>query len=421
MLTLGLEELFTPEQLKAFRERWAGSAAVSAAHARDIVRQLTNPTDKEALVAEIVLCLVGDEPDVYAWTEALAVGSFELRPNVKYAHHGKRGVQPARFYEDQRKLIEGVADRNLTPEQKRDWRHAYDDALKLIVASQLLHEMRVGVAAKAALGVAWPLMLAADGKRFGLRKRKLLHLFGGEPEFIERLREAIEAALQVWIEEHHGGHAPSVRHLGDNTDTLPGQPTPDEILAAVDPVAEAIGQYRVELFQQLDMPSQDMSSKLPPIKPHEIAALDAAAIQSAIQIAGLHNGGFVEEAASFTACVPHALRYTPDDIRRLHMLLPILSDCEPASPHFRAAVMRARKRMELRTGSSTLEADRRIQEQVASWVSSGFPPPPDLRAEHAAYFEEEVCLHDSFLSAPWHEDWRQLGFSVPVGLEEVDL
>ena len=248
MLTLGLEELFPPELLKAFRERWAGSPEVSAAEAREIVRQLTNPTDREALVVKIILCLVGDEPDFYAWMEALAVGSFELRPNVKYAQHGKAGIQPARFFHDQRKIIEGVADKNLAPEQKQEWRHAYEDALKLIVASQLLHEMRVGVAAKAALGVAWPLMLAASERQIGKRNRKLLHLFGGDADFVDRLSRAIEEALQAWINERHGGHAPSVRHLSDDFATLPGQPTDDEILAAVEPVGDAIGRYRAELF-----------------------------------------------------------------------------------------------------------------------------------------------------------------------------
>ena len=80
---------------------------------------------------------------------------------------------------------------NLSPAEAAEWRNAYEDAMRLIIASLVLKEMRVGVAAKAALWIAWPLMVAVKDKRFGVRQRKLLALFSEEPAFIDFLRDRL--------------------------------------------------------------------------------------------------------------------------------------------------------------------------------------------------------------------------------------
>ena len=142
------------EKCKAFRERWATDAEIARDDARDIVRILTNPDEREAEIAKLVLLLVGEEPDFDAWMESFAVGSYELRENVRYANRGQRGMQPARFFQDQQRRIDRIVNENLSPAEAAEWRNAYEDAMRLIIASLVLKEMRVGVAAKAALWIA---------------------------------------------------------------------------------------------------------------------------------------------------------------------------------------------------------------------------------------------------------------------------
>ncbi|MXP42091.1 hypothetical protein GRI75_10610 [Altererythrobacter soli] len=410
MLTLGLEELFTPELLQAFRERWGASPEVSAAEAREIMRQLVEPTEREEFVTKLVLCLVGEEPDFHAWMEAFAVGSFELRPNVKYAQPGKAGVQPARFYKEQQKLIDDVADKQLTPEEKAKWRHAYDDALRLIVASQVLKELRVGVAAKAALGAAWPLMMAAARKSFSQKNQKLLHYFGDEPAFIAQLEKAITATIQGWIDTHHGGHAPSVRNYSpDYAKVCPGGLSEYEIAVQLDPATRAVDAYRSAIFEALEAPDEPDRTGPYTSDPRELAQQDVPNLRDRV---GPRREAAKTRFSQYTPDVA-ALSYSAAERERLRRMLPVLAHETCESPHFTAARDRGSWRAHVRYRSSEILSDNALQEEIAGWVTQGLPPPPDLKVEFAAYFEEEVCyqFHHGFMKVS--DAWAQPGFATP--------
>jgi hypothetical protein len=405
MMKLGLDELFSPGLLKAFRERWGASPYIADAEAQEIVRQLTNPSEKEALAVKIVLCLVGDEPDFYAWMEALAGGTFELRPNVKYAQPGKMHIQPARFFADQRKIIDRLAHKHLKPEEMHDWRHAYEDALRLIVASQLLKEMRIGVAAKAALGLAWPLMLAADQKKISSKNRKLLHLYGSEPEFIDRLSDAIKGAIGSWTDTHHDGVGPSTRHyLSDYLSRLPGEPTFEEVTTTLDPGSKGVREYREALFRCLGIEPLQEENRIGAFDNESVAMQDAKVLREQI-------GSLPSPLTSFTAYLDSVdtIIYSTEDVERLGELLPILRGT--SGPYSRAACNRSMVRDHLRRNSPASVSDLAVQQEIADWVRKGLPPPPDLKVENSAYFEEDFCNFGYNLTV--HSKWEDLvGFNL---------
>lgn len=194
MLKLDLNALFTPELVAAFQKQWAAEPEAALAQADAAIRMLVAPRDdRERAIAELVVGLVGPEPDGLAWLEALAVGNFQLRDNVTYAI-GRTGQSPARFIERQRDRIARLVGHPRARGKEADMTHAYNDALRLVVASALLTQMKTGVAAKAALGPAWPLMVAVD-THFGEAEKRALYQFGNEPALQEKIAGAAKTAL----------------------------------------------------------------------------------------------------------------------------------------------------------------------------------------------------------------------------------
>lgn len=201
MLKLKLDELFGPEIVAAFQKQWAAEPEAALAQAEAAIRMIVTPRDdRERAIAEIVVGLVGPEPDGLAWLEALAVGSFQLRDNVTYAI-GRVGESPARFIDRQRERIARLAGNSRARGREGDMTHAYNDALRLVVASSLLTQMKTGVAAKAALGPAWPLMVAVD-EYFTESEKRALYWLGNDAS----LQEAIAAALRTALEDHQDRH-----------------------------------------------------------------------------------------------------------------------------------------------------------------------------------------------------------------------
>jgi hypothetical protein len=158
MLKLSLDDLFGAELVSAFQARWASGPDAAAAQAERAIRSIIAPRDKrERFVAKFVLALIGPEPDGLTWMEALAKGDFKLRDNVTYAI-GRGKESPSKFVRRQRDRISALLDHPAAKGHEQEYRNAYNDALRLVVASTLLMEMRKGVAAKAAIGAGWPLM-----------------------------------------------------------------------------------------------------------------------------------------------------------------------------------------------------------------------------------------------------------------------
>ena len=407
MLELGLEELFRPEHLKAFRERWATDAEIARDDARDIVRILTNPDEREAEIAKLVLLLVGEEPDFDAWMESFAVGSYELRENVRYANRGQRGMQPARFFQDQQRRIDRIVNENLSPAEAAEWRNAYEDAMRLIIASLVLKEMRVGVAAKAALWIAWPLMVAVKDKRFGVRQRKLLALVSEEPAFIDFLRDRLGGVLEDWIDQKLDGHEPSTRTLHEAS--LFHEPSEEEARAILQP-AET---YRSQLLNSLGYETMAAEPGRPfSLGPREQATEDAKALASDLQVGGPQDSDGFSEFQGF----PDPLDYSEESFENLRRILPILANERKDSHNLQAAAERGLARSKF----LRISEDRKITahvDRIHRWVESGATPPPDLNVLYASLYEDAVCSFLIYGERRLDEAWIE--FDFPEATEKV--
>lgn len=409
MLKLGLDDLFAPEHIKAFRERWATDPDIAEKEAKDVVRVLTDPKGREAEIAKLVVFLVGKEPDFVAWMEALAVGSWELRPNVKYAYHAKRGKQPAAFYKEQQNLIDRVADKNLSPEEADEWRHAYTDALRLIIASQLLKEMRAGVAAKAALWISWPLVVAVSDKDFGVRQRKLLALFSREPEFLSFLRQRVGEILEEWIDEEYEGQEPSTRELHEAG--LFQEPSEAEARAILQPVQA----YRDKLFKCMGLGAIATQH----FQHRDVSAL-AQAGEDAELISILLEADGRSVPSDFTSFrnAPDPRDYSSECIEELRAILPTLANETSDSPHFHAAVKRGRERRKLLDRVEDLK-EATLVGHVFRWVESSRTPPLDLGILHASVFEDVMCAYLSDTTCRFDPAW--LDFDFPEVTKRVSF
>lgn len=398
MLEMRLEELFTPSLLKAFREQWSADPDLAEEDARDIVRILTNPAGREAEVAKLVLALVGRKPNFYAWAESFATGSYELRPNVQYAFHGRRGMQPARFFDDQQKRIDRLAHEDLSPAEAAEWRNAYEDAMRLIIATQVLKEMRVGVAAKAALWLAWPLMVAVHDKRFGLTQQKLLAYFAYDPAFIDFCRERLGEILEDWIEVGCDGVTPSTRHMTQAG--LFHRPSEAEMREVLRP-AET---YRSNLLDGIGLAAfvKDCG-RSNDIDPKEQAYEDSKRLNAIFSV-----GGYLpcEEFTAFNREL-HSFDYSYEDIEKIRDLLPVLATENADSPHFRAAARRGDARSKLLESCCAAPT---LVGQIHHWVSQFRFPPPDLCALHAPIFEDAMCSLLCRGSGEFDLEWLELGF-----------
>jgi len=117
------------------------------------------------------------------------------------------------------------------------------------------------------------------------------------------------------------------------------------------------------------------------------------------------------------------LKWSLEEEDRLRRLLPLLAEPSPTSL-LAASAFRALAREEKRglprddkPGSSA-----RIEREIAEWVGGGYPPPGNMRIEHAAFFEEEACR--AYLMGAFSSDrlelWRELGL-FQSERPEIDL
>jgi len=202
MLQLRLEELFTPELLKAFQQRWnispdaADRIALRTVKLFEVQDKETDKSAsrrrKDAWLKLLINALVGPEPDFLAWIEALARGNYEIRAGNFYSRVPGKG-QPAAFLQRQRQHIESlVAKEKLSPAEREERRIAYLDALRQVLISVLMRELKAACTGKAAVGPAWPLVKATE--RLTVEELGLLRYYGGENGFDQHLAASLADA-----------------------------------------------------------------------------------------------------------------------------------------------------------------------------------------------------------------------------------
>ena len=385
MLKLSLDDLFGPEVVAAFQAHWTSNPATAAAQAEWAVRLIIAPQgERERFVARFVLALVGPEPDGLAWMEALAKGSFNLRDNVTYAI-GRIGESPSKFIKRQRERISQLADHPKARGREEEYRNAYNDALRLVVASTLLMEMRKGVAAKAAIGAGWPLMAGVKTHCTADEKRALLW-FGNDAELHRRLAEAAREVLTAFQAERPAEAVPR------RVDPDRGLPRGTDINA----------------FFQLK------SEASTGIEPREQSRRDMR-----IQVPGY---------------IAQAEASPKDDQARADLRAKMLLGLVEAASGAYALMMavRSQRRLVLRErwldgSSAEMPADYHVQTAIWDHVQRGGFMPAAIPVEHVHYLEEDACHAFHTMGKEWFgfDSWRQAGFFQfdpdPTSLDWLDV
>lgn len=430
MSELKLEELFTPRLLEAFRRSWGHEPA----NARRVLEEvlgifeegkgmgLRTHARRQAFLRTLSTALVGEEPHFHAWLEAFAVGNFDLPDEVMYGRAPDKG-SPSRFLERQRKKIEELIDPAASPQEQELQRRAYMDAIRLMLSSLLARELGRGIAAKAAIGTGWPIMVAAD--RLKAREKKLLHHFGGDNEFLDYLAARIAEALQGWIDEHLGGRPPVLGRSRAYVYSLPPGMDVHDALTYLDRGDIAIDHYRASLWAELKAGEPPAAITGTGRTASAVATVDAETIRHLINKVEGHKSnsrrlGPGGEWAYFREARPeeNPFEYTADAVENLRLNLPILREEAPAQELLGYARFRADRRRVLRKDAPGSQTDEAVQAEIAEWVDRGHPPPAGLRAEHAGYHEEEVCRRAYQIKRDHR--WEAAGL-YPPGSETADL
>ncbi len=385
MLKLSLDDLFGAELVSAFQARWASGPDAAAAQAERAIRSIIAPRDKrERFVAKFVLALIGPEPDGLTWMEALAKGDFKLRDNVTYAI-GRGKESPSKFVRRQRDRISALLDHPAAKGHEQEYRNAYNDALRLVVASTLLMEMRKGVAAKAAIGAGWPLM-AGVKEHLTQGEIRALYWYGNDPELQRRMAEAAREVLAAFQAERP-------------TEEVPRRADPDRSL----PPGADINEF----FRRKSASSMDLS----------LGGQDRRRMRIDVP-------DYIVQAKASPA----------DDRDRAYLRAKSLLGVTEVTSGAYALTMalRSQRRRNLRESwveGSTAEmpADYHVQTAIWEYVQDGGFMPADIPVEHVHYLEEDAChaFHD--LGKEWFgiETWRQAGFfqfnPSPTPLDWLDV
>jgi len=222
MADLDLNELISVEHREAFAAMWPGEKKAAQAEVRRLLEWVSKPAqhlnDTQNLVRRIFLGLLGEVPDLNTWLQAVAVGSLRLRPDQRYVIM-RDGEKPARFIERGFKTYDaGVNARQrwagLTDEGVREGMH-------LIAFLILAKELKNLATGPAALGPAWPLMVAIDSYLTNEEKRAL-HAVGSNAELQRALADAVKTVVGAYVPARDPKSNPGGRSAGWRRELPPG-------------------------------------------------------------------------------------------------------------------------------------------------------------------------------------------------------
>ena len=385
MLKLSLDELFGPDIVAAFQAQWSSEPDAASAQAEAAVRAIVKPQGaREEFISRLVRALVGPEPDGLAWMEALTKGSFELRDNVTYSI-GRVGESPAKFIDRQRKRILELADHQKARDRRTDYENAYNDALRLVVASSLLTQLRTSVAAKAAIGAGWPLM-AGVKEHLTEGEKRALFWFGNDEKLQTDLANSARTTLAAFVAANPDVTVP---RKADYDQTLP--------------------------------PGADINAFF---APKQAAAFSTQLGKKTRRAMSLQVPDFVKETSSLNEADQFRARF------KARMLLG-LSEAGSGSYAF-AMAMRSERRYALRDRWLDAESDimpENFHVQAAIWnhIQDGGFLPPATPIEFIHYVEEDACHAFHTLYEGWFglEEWNKAGFfnfkPDPTGLKSLEF
>ncbi|MCB4863283.1 hypothetical protein K7W03_27300 [Sphingobium sp. PNB] len=195
MANMDLNELISEEHLGAFAAMWPQEQEAAAAEVRQLLELVTRPTEHltktQAFARRLLLGLVGDEPDIAIWMQAVAASGLQLRPEHQYVVLRDR-QKPGRYIErGLRTYFDGVDARQqragITDEGVKQGMH-------LVAFLLLAKEFKNIASGPAALGPAWPLMVAVDSYLSNDEKRAL-YAAGADAKLQRALADALKGVL----------------------------------------------------------------------------------------------------------------------------------------------------------------------------------------------------------------------------------
>lgn len=204
MADLDLNEL-VPEDLRAaFAAMWPREKDAAAIEVRRLLEWVSKPaehlTDTQNLVRRIFLGLVGEVPDLNTWLQAVVAGSIRLRDDQRYVVM-RSDEKPARF------LRRGLKTYDEGPSARQRWAGITDAGVKegmhLVAFLIIAKELKNLASGPAALGPAWPLMVAIDSYMTN-EEQRALHSAGSNEELQRALADAIKAAVRPFVTARRG-------------------------------------------------------------------------------------------------------------------------------------------------------------------------------------------------------------------------
>ena len=184
---------------------------------------------RKTMLPLLMEALVGSEPDVGAWIEAIAHGRFDVAAHIPVRKPGNKIGSAGTYLPRILTRYERTADKP-GPVQARIARKQRTE-LGLLIAATLMRELRKAIGAKVALGSAWPLMRAVSQPK-DAELRRYLADFGADKAFLGHLRASITNATREWAE--HAGRKQPRSTNADVASSLPAGAEPAVYFAAVE-------------------------------------------------------------------------------------------------------------------------------------------------------------------------------------------
>lgn len=392
-----VNDFFTPEERAAFAAMWAEDRDAAKQQVRAIMDLFAEPKshipEVRLLVLRLIRGLLSPEPEMGAWMQAVAVGSFQLRPEQKYAMPGVED-RPARFINRGRSTL----DEGVSPAQRKIGitDATARDGMNLVLFGSLAKEFRNLALARVAIGTAWPLVAGVD-KYLTNDEHRLLYRFGDDDDLQVRMAAAARQAVSEYLSEKFGDEVPEGTRAASHERELPAGV---DLRAHFTRAETAVLRYREELMAGLGVTLEDRPASVG----HDLAKSDAAILRSSMK----------EQPVTFSYMTypdgssREKLNYDSASIAHLQSLMPILAK-RNATDELTVLAARAALR-HFASGTMKGVFDWELSKEIREWVRRGWPPPPELRPEHAQLFEEETALLFVEGNGRLLESWRELGF-----------
>lgn len=377
MADLDFNELITDEYREAFAAMWAKEKEIAKTEVRRLLDLVSKPgehlSETQNLVRRIFLGLVGEVPNHETWLQAVAAGSLRLRNDQHYVIM-RENEKPARFLERGLKTYDqGVSGR-------QRWAGKTDDGVRegmhLIAFLIIAKELKNLASGPAALGPAWPLMVAVDAHLTNEEKRAL-HAAGSNESLQRELAAAIKTALGM--------------------DTTARDPKLS--------VRSRTANWRREL-----PPESDVNAYFEAKKPSTVSPLSGAPDQDPCRIEEMILNGprpsFLpaDIERTFTG-VPEHLKFVLPE-RRADDEFVVLGKA------LRAIARKKAREALIRSGATNCYSDDfKIQIWLWDWVRRGGVIPEDLPVIYFGYLEEEACRAFEAKGNNWPgaNAWRRYG------------